>query len=188
MLDFSVKNVRLGVSFSFFAVVGLVCFVQGDMKDNIMLILCCCVMHELGHIIAMTLCSVPPEKIVAYGGGIKICPNRSVMLPDIRSIVILLAGCAVNLIAALAGYLVCGQPTRFVSANLFLGLFNLLPMKYFDGGQVLEILIGGTKLFDFVRICFVAVVGLLLIVMFSNGFFSLSLTVTFLYIAISEFL
>ena len=186
MLSMIVKNIRIGVSFSFFAVIGLVCLWQGGEADKLLVMLLCCLLHEMGHVTAMCLCNVPPKKIIAYGGGIKIYPDTEKMTSDYQDILILSAGCMVNLLLACLLFMFNGYPTYFGMANLFLGLFNLMPVKYFDGGRLLSIALKDSKAVNIIRFVFIALFGIVIGAMAVKGLFSISIFVIFAYILVSE--
>ncbi|MGN0601431.1 MAG: site-2 protease family protein [Oscillospiraceae bacterium] len=186
MISFEIKKVKLSVSFSFFAVLGLICIIQGSSSYRLLVILISCILHELGHVIMMCLFSVPPESIVAYGGGIKIIPDKSKLVSDCQDILILSAGCIINFFAVFISLAFNREITYFASANLFLGLFNLMPVKYFDGGRILSLALNDSKYVKIIRFCFIGMFGIVIAVMVFNGFFSISLIVTFLYILFSE--
>lgn len=187
MFCFDIKNVKVGVSFSFFAVVALIFIWQGGAADRLFVILFSCCIHELGHVIMMCLFSVPPKSIMAYGGGIKICPDKSKMISEWQEILILSAGCLVNFTAAFIIFCTRGEVTYFVYANLFLGLFNIMPIKYFDGGQILSVVFNDSAIVRVIRLAFITMFGAVIVGMCANGFFSISLVVTYIYIFIAEF-
>ena len=187
MLSIDFKNVKLGISFSFFALVSAIFLLEQVAFEKFILILACCIIHEAGHIITMCLCHVPPKKIILYGGGIKICPDKSKLIANWQDLLILSAGCIVNLFIAGIIIFYTYKLTFFASCNLFLGLFNLMPVKYFDGGRILEIALKGSRLVRLTRIMFILAFGYIITAMFLNGFFSASLIITFIYIITSEF-
>lgn len=187
MLSIDFKNIKFGISFSFFALAAMIFMLEQVAAEKFILILLCCLMHETGHIIMMCICSIPPKEIVIYGGGIKICPNRTKMVSDWQDALILSAGCMVNLITAGIIMLCNYELTFFASANLFLGLFNLMPVKYFDGGRILSIALKDSKAVKLIRIGFILAFGYIIVAMFLNNFFSVSLIITYIYIITSEF-
>ena len=63
-----------------------------------------------------------------------------------------------------------------------------MPMKYFDGGRVLYLALNDSKAVKIIRIIFMIAFASLIVGMFINGLFSISLIITFLYISASEFL
>lgn len=185
MLEFSCKKIKIGFSFTFFAVVAAVAMLNKSFALKIAAALVCCVIHELGHISMMCFFEAPPESILFYAGGIKIIPDRKRLLSDFCDVMILAAGCAANFICAGAVCLISGRTGAFVDANIFLGLFNLLPMRYFDGGRILSIA-AGEKAAAAVRIVFIAVLAAILLFTLINGELSISLAVTLCYITLAE--
>lgn len=103
-------------------------------------ILLCSLMHELGHISVMCLFGMPPEALTFYAGGIRLS-DSCLYCGRAKTAAVLLAGCAVNLLCAGISLLL-GYAGLFAAANLALGLFNLLPFRYFDGGRLYTELTG----------------------------------------------
>lgn len=136
-------NGRLKVKFdfSFFAVVAFMIFV--DTSGAAVLSLIACILHEGGHLLAMAACGAYPERITFYGGGIALSRAGMDNLSDTKRLVILSAGCAVNLLVASVYLTMPGNDTVavFSAVNLIICLFNALPIGYFDGAEVLEILL-----------------------------------------------
>lgn len=187
MLSIDLKNIRFGISFSFFALIGIIFILEQASVEKILLILICCCMHETGHIIMMFLCNIPPKSIILYGGGIKIQHDKSKLIAEWQDALILSSGCIVNLITVGAIIFLKHELTFFASANLFLGLFNLMPVKYFDGGRILSIALKDSRAVRLIRVGFILAFGYIIAAMFFNGFFSVSLILTFIYIVTSEF-
>lgn len=131
-----------------------------------------------------------PNKIIFYGGGIKIIPNTRILRRN-NEIIILLAGCTFNFLIAF----ICIKLKffyQFAALNMIIGIFNLLPFKAFDGGQVLEKLFCDTENAKLVgtykilrTLCCIGVIlfGIYISILYG---INLSLMVTILYIIISE--
>lgn len=186
MFSVNIRGVKCGVTFSFFAVLALIFLCQSASLEKIAVTLMSCFFHECGHLFFMFLFGRKPESIVAYGGGIRITPRSNVQGGMRQDIIILLAGCGVNFICAGVWYALFGFGF-FCRVNLLLGIFNLLPFKYFDGGRVLDELFTGRAL-DIVRAVFVALVAVCVIQMALGGILSVSFLLTFVFIAVSELL
>lgn len=103
-------------------------------------ILLCSLMHELGHIGMMCLFGMPPESLTFYAGGIRLS-DSCLYCSKPKLVAVLMAGCAVNLVSA-GMSLLLGYAGLFAAAHLALGLFNLLPFRYFDGGRLYSELTG----------------------------------------------
>lgn len=186
MLEISVGKIKIAFSFTFFAVIAAVTLWDSSWGFRIITALICCVLHELGHIAAMCLYCAPPEKITFYAGGIKITPRSGRLTSVGRSAAVLSAGCIVNLMLALAVKILFGRLSYFGQVNLFLGVFNLMPFKYFDGGRILSELFGDSRVCSYARAVFIFVFAAVLIKMLAAGSVSISLLITFIYIAAAE--
>lgn len=96
-----------------------------------------CLAHESGHIIAACAAGLPPESITFYVGGIRMSLENGTGSKGLaREILILSAGCAVNLFLAPVLYLWGMRLTAMMSLGL--GLFNLLPFSSLDGGRLIK--------------------------------------------------
>lgn len=181
------KDTDFGVSFSFFAVTALIFLCTGSQTGRILISLMCCFFHELGHLFFMFLFGAKPQGITLYGGGIRITPGSDRLISKTEDIVILLAGCAVNFLAAAVSYAFRGLDF-FCEVNILLGIFNLLPFKYFDGGRVLEMLFDGGAAYDVIRALFILMGAVAVILMNLNGIISVSFMMTFAFVVVSEIL
>ncbi|MDP4121320.1 MAG: site-2 protease family protein [Bacillota bacterium] len=102
--------------------------------------------HEFGHIFAMILLKSKPDTIKCNFFDITIFDknrNRRTFKDDLF---IVTAGIAVNYILALIFFILYFKfklPVFFLlfSSNLFIGIFNSLPVEALDGGQILYILL-----------------------------------------------
>jgi Zn-dependent protease len=137
MLEVNIGAVRVRFYFGFFAAVLFYFFFGQADSLGISAALTCCILHELGHLTAMCLLSSPPDKICFYSGGIKIIPSFCGAESRGAQTVILAAGCAVNFLLALISWLL--ELKFLTEINLALGVFNLMPFAYFDGGRILEL-------------------------------------------------
>ena len=96
-------------------------------------------LHELGHIIAAKICHIPLGELKLGIFGAALTP-RSLLCSYKKEIMLCIAGPLVNLISALLLFLLFDLNeflSLFISASLFLGILNLLPIYDFDGGRIL---------------------------------------------------
>jgi len=140
VLEWKIGRLYLRFTFSFFAVFGLVCAVAGSVQVRLCLILICSLMHETGHIAAMYIFGIRPESLTFCGGGISLSENALRCSVPKRA-VILLSGCFVDLVSAAVSILL-GHKGMFAAVHIILGVFNLLPFRYFDGGRLYTELTG----------------------------------------------
>ena len=185
LFSVKIKGVYFGVSFSFFAVAALLFLCADSQTDKIFTALTCCFFHECGHLFFMLLFGSKPERVTLYGGGIKISPFSDRLTSQNREILILLAGCIFNFICAAVWYLFKGLDF-FCEVNILLGVFNLLPFKYFDGGRVLEMLLDGGKAYDLVKALFLFMGAVCIILMLINNIVSISFMLTFAFVVLDE--
>lgn len=97
--------------------------------------------HELGHIFAMTLKQSKPQQINLRAFSIDIVDANRVRQDYNSDVFILLAGPTLNVLFGVILYLLHGLLEvvwlrAFANANLFLAIFNLLPIEQLDGGQI----------------------------------------------------
>lgn len=96
-------------------------------------------LHETGHIIAAKLCGVPLEelKLGIFGASLT---SKSMLCSYKKEIILCLSGPLVNLLSVFIIFPFCrsesGFSSLFISASLFLGVLNLLPIYEFDGGRI----------------------------------------------------
>ena len=93
--------------------------------------------HELGHLTALVKAKIERIRLTAFGAEIRADTRY---LPYGREIFCTLAGPAVNLVLAVVLARAAGN-YLLAGANLFLGVFNLLPLPSLDGGRALHLAI-----------------------------------------------
>lgn len=192
-----IKNTEIDFNFSFFAVTAFVIVL--DKSGVAMLSLAACMLHEAGHILLLMLFSAMPQKITFYGGGIAITDSeKGKMLHGIRRISVLFAGCAVNF----ALFAICFTASGFIAdfaifgtVNLIIGLFNILPIGYFDGAEILVTALEGALGTDRAHLVKNITGGIVLALFFAAvtvycmaraGHISLSLCITLLYLLAAQ--
>lgn len=143
-MRFTVRNCRVELSFLFVAVVTFYLLIDRTGIAGVGLV--AAVLHEIGHLAAMCLFSVPPEKIRLKPFGIEIAEKRGVRRSYGRDAAISLSGPAANLLffaLCCLGYSALSWEYLFhlAAANLLLALLNVLPVEPLDGGQALYALL-----------------------------------------------
>lgn len=131
MITFSIKNLRISLTFGFFLVLSLSGL--GGMGGQSLLF---CAAHELGHLFAMYLFGVSVSAVRFYGAGIAIFADGVSELSKPKRAAVYLSGPIVNLLLAA----VIGESARAVNLSLF--MLNILPISYFDGGKLLGLALG----------------------------------------------
>ena len=92
------------------------------------------ILHEIGHLIVIILFGSPPKSINFKTTGMQIINRPDIDLSYSRDIVVCLAGPAINLFVFIMFYSV-DELTAII--NLFLAIFNLLPVMHLDGGRAI---------------------------------------------------
>ena len=129
------SNKKLIIDFTFFTAIAL--FFYFDDTGIGFLSIAACIIHEIGHVFALAIKKKSLFSLTFYGGGIKMGYEKNAETP----LIILMSGSLLNLIVfAVLYYLFQGNYTLkiFAVLNLIIGVFNLLPLKYFDGGRIFE--------------------------------------------------
>ena len=96
--------------------------------------------HELGHIVIAKICNIELGELKLGIFGASLTP-KTMLCSYKKEILLCLAGPLANLISAFLFEQFTSNPSDFgglfISASLFLGLLNLLPIYEFDGGRIL---------------------------------------------------
>ena len=98
-MHFYIKTTRIDLGFPFAASAAVILML--DKSGTALLVFICCVLHEAGHILLLTLCSAPPDAIILGVFGMRI-ERGEVCLDYRREAVCALAGPAANFIVSLA--------------------------------------------------------------------------------------
>lgn len=140
MFELKFKRLTAAFDFSFFATVALLALIGGT---NAVLGLDSCIWHELGHLFVMRMKGISVKKILFYGAGIKIVPDKQLSLTGFGTELLVLSGGAAANFAAAAVLCFFGN-RRFklaAAVNAAIGAFNLLPLQTLDGGRIIVLLI-----------------------------------------------
>ncbi|MFZ2539939.1 MAG: site-2 protease family protein [Oscillospiraceae bacterium] len=141
MLRFKIGKLNIQIDFMFVAVVALFLIVDKTGISTIALL--ACLIHELGHIVMFMAVGYTPQKLTFELTGIRLTKPFHELSAG-KELLVELAGSATNL---LIFFLLINtiESVSFLSlfavTHLVLGLFNLLPLKSFDGGKILEIIL-----------------------------------------------
>ena len=137
MNSLKIKNTEYSIKFSFLVFNALV-FLLRD-SAVIMNFYAVCIVHEMGHLLAIYITGGKVKSVVFSGTGVII---NSIKEPDYE-LFIMLAGAGANLIVFfLLGILNISGILQWL--NLATAIYNLLPYRQLDGGTALCILTDGT--------------------------------------------
>lgn len=127
-------GVELSFQYLYFALLTVVLII--DKTGGIFCCFLASFFHEIGHLIAIILLKQKVNRVEFSLFDVKICSSYKVSFS--KELVIVLSGVTFNLILFIFFYRIIPM---FALANLFIGLFNALPVSTLDGGQAINILL-----------------------------------------------
>lgn len=127
-----------GIEFSFkFPYIALLCTVLVlDKNGGIFACFFASFLHEIGHLIALAVLRQKVRRVEFSVFDIKIVAPYPITL--CKRLIVVLSGVAMNFILVIFFFAII---PLFGYANLFIGLFNILPVSTLDGGQALELIL-----------------------------------------------
>ncbi len=143
-MRFKLSDIAISISYPSIALICLCIFTMNNMY-LLLFSLVASIIHEAGHIVYICKYKGKPESINIKLGEIAInCNNKSVTY--FQEILIVAAGVIANLTSCFLFMLLYSLFNSeicfdFAVCNLVIGVFNLLPVKTFDGGQLLELIL-----------------------------------------------
>lgn len=175
MIKFNIFGINFLLSIGFFGVVTLMLYID---KTGLMLpTITAIVLHEVGHIIALSIFKSKPERVILRVGAVGI--SGRFLLTAKNEIIMLLAGPLVNVILFFAFfffYFVFGNITilNFALVMLVMGIFNLLPIIGLDGGEILKIILGRYLSFSVANLLLIIVSLITIFLILALGFLVLA--------------
>lgn len=137
MNSFTIRNTEYSVKFSFLVFNALI-FLLRD-SAVIMNFYAVCVIHEIGHLLAICVTGGKVKSVVFSGTGVVITPEKN----SRHELFIMLAGAGTNLIIYFLMRSM-GIGGNFCMLNLATAIYNLLPYRQLDGGAALCMITDGT--------------------------------------------
>lgn len=135
---FEINIFKLPVRINFYFVAMVCIFLLTDETGISFMGLLACTIHELGHVLAFAAVGQRPSLLSLEMTGIRLV-NPNCTLSRAKEFFVLISGSGLNLLIFM---LLCapaykgGEISLFGCIHLVLGLFNLLPVKSFDGGKI----------------------------------------------------
>ena len=141
MISFKIGRTTVRADFSFFAFNALIFLLRDG--GLVLAFYTVCAIHEAGHIFALMLSGGNIRSVELSCFGIRMDRRKSSIMSVAKSVFVLLAGPAVNIIMyiimKLAG---CGGV--FPLLNLMAAVYNMLPYWCLDGGAIIAEFTAGT--------------------------------------------
>ncbi len=135
-LNFGETSLKINVSFA--AAVTLMLIL--DESGVCAVALFCCIIHEAGHIICLLAMGEKPKKIELSFYGIKLERTELPRIKSIDEIAVYASGPAANFVLSALLFIAAVRVPNLKTAaviSLCVGLFNLIPCRPLDGGNVL---------------------------------------------------
>ena len=133
MIKFRIFGVSFSISFLFLCLVSW--FLVFDINNIALICLLSSLVHELSHVLFLTLFSAKINGISFKVFGKKKKKNKQ--LTFLKEFLVLISGCFSNLILVLVFLKLNNM--YVVLVNLIILTFNLMPISVFDGGQILKL-------------------------------------------------
>lgn len=130
---------------SVFSFVSIFFFVLGQNPVFVLIFILSAILHEVAHIIFMKANRVRIKRVFIFPLGCDIVCDTG-RLSYKRELIITLSGSFANLLFfTLSFFILKLYPSRlllfFAVCNLFLGVINLIPLSFFDGGKALRLIL-----------------------------------------------
>lgn len=146
-MNFSFHRVSIRISFWFVAVISIMLILFPETQAFYCFMFC--IIHEVGHLLAMLITGRKISCLHFGYFGIKICTDKS-FIPAMKDAFIAIGGPMMNLIAA--SVLFPAGQNNLALINLALAFFNLLPVSVLDGGHLLSALFPESKVIKMLSI------------------------------------
>ena len=170
-INFGDTRVRINISFA--AVITSLLIL--DESGLCAIALFCCIIHETAHIVCLMILGEKPALIELSYYGIKLERKPVSVSNGIGDIIVYSAGPAVNIVFAVLLFWLYPESEKIriaAAISLCTGIFNLLPCRPLDGGNILyAVLCRNTTEEKAEKICF-GVLCTVLLPMASAGFVS----------------
>ncbi len=135
-----------------------------DVSGKVFMCFLCAVIHECGHLFAMSLFSIKPQSVTLRLFDIVI--DADIDKSFLADLVITLSGPILNFLTAILFYFI-SYPMFVIS--VFIGAFNLLPLETFDGGHALKLMLSKKLSYVAVRRVLKTLTFILLLPLFFVG-------------------
>lgn len=137
-MKLNLGETSLKINVSFAAAVTLTLILDESGVSAVALL--CCIIHEAGHIICLLAFGEKPKKIELSFYGIKLERTELPRIKSIDEIAVYASGPAANFVLSALLFVAADKLPNLKTAaliSLCVGLFNLIPCRPLDGGNIL---------------------------------------------------
>lgn len=145
-----------------------------DNSKVILFSLICAILHETGHLLCMRLYGCSPHCINIGLFDVAIKDNEFEIRYSGKHLLVLFAGSAFNFIVATLFAIIyaCSRNADvklLCLTNIYLGVFNLLPVYGLDGGNILFEVLSRSRTYDRALTIVKCISFVILMALFTNG-------------------
>lgn len=137
MIKFRIFNTEVGFTYGFFCAVILL--VLSDVTGMFFVSYIAVILHEAGHFFVLYRLKTGVCEVTFGISGVKTVKRK--ILSEKETFLVAFAGPAVNLILFALYFSKLPALKYFAVVNLLIGVFNLLPVRGLDGGDITEYLL-----------------------------------------------
>ena len=196
-MSFNLFGIKIEITFLFVALLSFVISLKAP--SNVIMTILSSMLHEIGHLVMMLILKNNPAKVRFELTGINIIRNQEIGISTKNEIWISLGGPFVNfIIVIICCAILCVYDNdlilTFACINLILMIFNLLPIKKLDGGNVLYRLLSRNYDLNFsylvlkvTSIIFISLIFMWGVYIFIVSKYNISLIIIAIFLVISLF-
>lgn len=133
MVSFKLLGINVSVSYSFLSVLAILLLI--DRTGMISVSLLAVILHESGHLVMLRLLKISVLGMDFSLSTVKVS-TEGFIAPK-RNLLVAAAGPFINLCCSVLLFVGSNALINFGAANLILFLFNIIPAKGLDGGDIL---------------------------------------------------
>ena len=137
MISYNLRGNKICVSFPFMVFITLLS--QFDTTGLLIISFLAILFHELGHLLIIKFLGIKNFKLIFILGSVKVVIKE--ILPQNKMALIALGGPLINLILTIFILFENYYLAYFGACNIIVFLFNMLPIKQLDGGDILKYLL-----------------------------------------------
>lgn len=196
-MKFRLGGIDFEITFLFAALIAFI--ITMNAPSNVMITIASSLVHEIGHLLAMSAVGNKPQAVRLEVTGMNIKRAESIKISIKNEILIALGGPLVNIVIfVICGFVICFYKSEFLLTvaciNLILMIFNILPVKRLDGGMILYFLLSQrfdteicSAVLKITSIAFIALIYIWGIYVFASSGYNFSVIIIAIFLTLSMF-